>query len=304
VLGAHAHQAGSLVEAGRLRFDFSHFAGLSGEELVEVEAMANSRLIEDGRVTTTVTSKEEAEKMGALAFFGDKYGERVRVVKVGDFSVEFCGGTHTNAAGQVGPLVVIGESSIGSNLRRVEALTGEEGYRHLREVRSQLMEAGNILRVPAADVPGRIRGLIDRLEELEDALDAHRMRERFTLAKDLVDQRAETVGSARLLVAEWPDLANDQLRLLALTCRDKLERGVVVLGSCYAGKGNLVAAVSKDLSATGVSAADIVSGPAKLLGGGGSRDPELAQAGGPKGDRLTAALELAHETAGRALAAV
>jgi alanyl-tRNA synthetase len=105
-------------------------------------------------------------------------------------------------------------------------------------------------------------------------------------------------------VAEWPDLANDQLRLLALTCRDKLERGVVVLGSCYAGKGNLVAAVSKDLSATGVSAADIVSGPAKLLGGGGSRDPELAQAGGPKGDRLTAALELAHETAGRALAAV
>jgi alanyl-tRNA synthetase len=304
VLGSHAHQAGSLVEAGRLRFDFSHFAATSPEELVEVEAMANSRLIEDGRVTTTVTSKEEAEKMGALAFFGDKYGERVRVVTVGEFSVEFCGGTHTNAAGQVGPLVVIGESSIGSNLRRVEALTGEDAYRHLREVRSQLIEAGSILRVPAAEVPGRIRGLLDRLDQLEDQLDAHRMRERVGQAEDLVRQRAVTVGSARMLVAEWPDLANDQLRLLALTCRDKLERGVVVLGSGYEGKGNLIAAVSKDLAANGVSAADIVSGPAKLLGGGGSRDPELAQAGGPKGDQLTAALELAYEIAGRALAAV
>ena len=147
VLGDHAHQAGSLVEPGRLRFDFSHFAGVGGTELAEIESMANQRLIENGAVTTTITSKEEAEAQGALAFFGDKYGDTVRLVRVGQFSVELCGGTHTHTAAQVGPLVVLGESSIGSNIRRVEALTGDNAFRQFSSWRSGLTEIGQLFAV-------------------------------------------------------------------------------------------------------------------------------------------------------------
>jgi alanyl-tRNA synthetase len=124
-LGEHAGQAGSLVEAGRLRFDFSHHGQVAAEDLMVIEAEANRRLIANHQVTTVVTTKEDATDMGALAFFGDKYGSTVRVVKVGDFSTEFCGGTHTSTSAQVGPLVMLGESSIGSNLRRVEAHGGK-----------------------------------------------------------------------------------------------------------------------------------------------------------------------------------
>ncbi|MGH8928395.1 MAG: alanine--tRNA ligase, partial [Acidimicrobiia bacterium] len=151
VLGTHAHQAGSLVESGRLRFDFSHFSAVSPTEVAEIEAAANRRLIENGRVSTSITTKEEAERQGALAFFGDKYGDTVRLVRIGQFSVELCGGTHTHTAGQVGPLVVLGESSIGSNIRRVEALTGETAYQHITQWRSSLDETARLLRTGSTE---------------------------------------------------------------------------------------------------------------------------------------------------------
>jgi alanyl-tRNA synthetase len=303
VLGNHAHQAGSLVEAGRLRFDFSHFSAVAPEELSEIEVLANGRLIAGEPVTTTITSREEAERMGALAFFGDKYGERVRVVKVGEFSIEFCGGTHTHTAGQVGPLVVMGESSIGSNLRRVEALTGEDAYRHLVGMRAKLGEVGQLLRAPSLEVPGRVRSLLERLEDLDQELSAYRMRERSSIAEQVVAEQSEVVGSGRLVTSERPDLSPEQLRLLALSIRERIARGVVVMGSTHDGKAGLVAAVTKDLVAEGVSAAQILRSAAQILGGGGSRDPELSQAGGPKGELLGKALDVARETATQAMAA-
>ncbi len=302
VLGSHAHQAGSLVEAGRLRFDFSHHSGVAEEELAEIERLANQRLIENGAVSTTVTSMKEAQQMGALAFFGDKYGDTVRVVRVGSFSVELCGGTHTHTSGQVGPLLVTAESSIGSNIRRVEALTGEAAYQQIAEVRTRLSEASTLLRTPVAELPQRIRSLLTRVDELEDQLDAYRQRERSELAASLVEEQAVNAGSARLLVAASPHLNLEQLRQLALAARDRLQRGVVVLGSERDGKGSLVATVSKDLVAAGISAADLAAFGARLLGGGGSKDPELAQAGGPHGDQLQAALDAVKSEAGRRLA--
>ena len=300
VLGDHANQAGSLVESGRLRFDFSHFAALSREETGEVEAQANRKLIENSHVHTEVTSQDRAKEMGALAFFGDKYGDTVRVVKVGEFSVEFCGGTHTSAAGEVGPLVILGEASIGSNIRRVEALTGEAAYDHLVAVRGHLDRAGSILRAPAADVPERIRGLIDRVAVLEDELDAIRAQRRSELAGELAGA-ADTVGETRTVVAAVGELSADQLRQLALGVRDRLGSGVVVLGATAAGKGALIAVVSQDLVGRGVSASDLLAPAARVLGGGGSRDPELAQAGGPRGDQLASALDVARDEVGRAL---
>lgn len=301
VLGEHAQQAGSLVEAGRLRFDFSHHAGVGGPELSEIESLANTRLIENGHVTTKITSKEEAEAEGALAFFGDKYGDTVRLVKIGQFSVELCGGTHTHTAGQVGPMVVTTESSIGSNIRRVEALTGENAYAQLADWRSGLAESSRLLRTSPSEVPQRVKNLLERIGELEGHLDAFRQRDRDNLAGHLAGE-ADSFGDHRLVVSAQPDLNPEHLRLLAMSIRDRLGSGVVVVGSSFGGKGSLVGAVSRDLVDQGVSAADLIAGGARLMKGGGSRDPALSQAGGPDGSQLARALENVVETASSVLA--
>ena len=299
VLGDHVRQAGSLVEAGRLRFDFSHFKALDPEELAEVELRANRRTVENAAVSDRVTSKKEAEDMGALAFFGDKYGEQVRVVRIGDYSIELCGGTHTPSAGQVGPVLVIGESSIGSNLRRIEALSGDAAYDHMIGVRHALSEAGTLLRARPDDVPQRIRALQERARQLEEQLGSMADRERAEDAASLA-AGAEIVGERQLVVAER-ELDPTSLRSLALAVRDRLRSGAVVLGSRHNGKGAIVAVVTTDLTADGLSAADLAAAGAGLLGGGGSRDPELSQAGGPHGEKLAEALEAARDAAGRVL---
>ena len=301
VLGDHANQAGSLVEPGRLRFDFSHFSQVPREELAVVEAEVNERLVENGSVETIETTKDEAEEMGAIAFFGDKYGEVVRVVQVGDFSTEFCGGTHTSTAGQVGPLVLTSESSIGSNLRRVEALTGMSAYQHLVDVRRALADAGGLLKVSPADVPGRLEALLERVTGLEEQLDSIQSQRRSSLADDLA-AKAGAFNDFRLVVEPAGELGGNELRQLGLGVRDKLGApGLVILGATSDGKGSLIGVASKALVEKGISAGEIIASAAKVLGGGGSRDPELAQAGGPRGDRLDEALDLAREAAERAL---
>ena len=305
VLGDHANQAGSLVEAGRLRFDFSHYTQVAPQELGEIELAVNERLVANHQVTTVVTSREEAQAMGALAFFGDKYGEIVRVVKVGNFSTEFCGGTHTRTSGQVGPLVLTSEGSIGSNMRRVEALTGMAAYQHLAEVRATLERAGGLLKAPTPlDVPQRLEALLEKMSGLEAELDAIRDQRRGSLAEDLARDAAE-VGEAALVVGSAGELDPNGLRQLALGVRDRLSRpGVVIVGSTFSGKGALVGVVSKELVDKGISAGDLLAAGAPALGGGGSRDPELAQAGGPEGSNLDAALDAIREEAGRALSAL
>ncbi len=302
VLGEHAVQAGSQVEPGRIRFDFSHFSQVAPQELAQVESEVNVRLVANSGVTTTVTSKEDAEKMGALAFFGDKYGESVRVVKVGEFSTEFCGGTHTSTSGQVGPLVLVSESSIGSNIRRVEALTGMTAYDHLASVRKTLSKAGHLLKVQPGDVPGRLSQLLDKVAGLEKDLAAIRAKRQGSVAEELAAE-ADRIGESDLVIADVGEINANELRELALGVRDRLAgSSVVVVGSAAGAKGALVAVVSKDLIDKGISAADLIGDAARELGGGGSRDPELAQAGGPNGSQLGAALEKARTEASRALA--
>ena len=301
VLGDHAGQAGSLVEDGRLRFDFSHFSQVAPQELGEIEAEINQRLIANSPVTTTVTSKEQAEEMGAIAFFGDKYGDVVRVVKVGDFSTEFCGGTHTHTAGQVGPLAIVSESSIGSNLRRVEALTGTAAYDHLVTLRRALDKTGDLLRAPAREVPERVERLLEKVNGLEEQLDAIANQRMGSIAEELA-AAPELVGDTALVVADTGGASGNELRQIALGVRDRIKgSSLVILGSAGGGKGALVGVATKDLVEKGVSAGEVIAGAARQLGGGGSRDPELAQAGGPNGSELEAALDTAREDAGRAL---
>jgi alanyl-tRNA synthetase len=304
VLGDHAGQAGSLVDAGRIRFDFAHFSQVAPQELAQVELEVNERLVANHQVSTVVTSKEEAEQMGAIAFFGDKYGEIVRVVKVGNFSTEFCGGTHTSTSGQVGPLLLVSEGSIGSNLRRVEALTGMAAYEHLVALRATLDKAGSLLRTGnPSEVPTRLEALLERVGGLEKELDAIRDQRRGSLVDDLVSS-VETVGDTALLVASAGELDPNGLRQLVLGLRERVGgQFVLVAGSTSSGKGALVGTVSKDLIEKGLSAGELVGLGAAELGGGGSRDPELAQAGGPDGSRLEDALGQVREQALRLLAA-
>ncbi|HUG07503.1 MAG TPA: alanine--tRNA ligase [Acidimicrobiia bacterium] len=304
VLGDHASQAGSLVENGRLRFDFSHFSQVAPQELSEIEAEINRRLVANHEVTTTITTKDEAEEMGALAFFGDKYGDVVRVVEVGDFSVEFCGGTHTHTAGQVGPLAIVSESSIGSNLRRVEALTGMAAYDHLVAVRGALSRTGELLRTPPDQVPQRVEQLLERVHGLEERLEAIASQRMGQLVEELA-ANPDTVGETSLVVADVGEVDGNELRQIALGVRERIKgSSLVLLGSVKEGKGALVGVATADLVERGISAGELIAGAAGELGGGGSRDPELAQAGGPNGSRLSSALDTARVEAERAVTAL
>ena len=303
VLGQHVQQAGSLVQNGRLRFDFSHFGGLDQGEFAEVERLANERVTANAGVRSFETSKDEAKALGALAFFGDKYGDVVRVVEIGDYSKELCGGTHTPSAGQVGPLVVLGESSIGSNLRRIEALSGDRAYQYFAGLRRQLTDAGRLLHAQPEEVTDRVATLLERTKTLEEELTAVGQKARSEVATGIAES-AEPINDTFLAVAAVGEMPPDQLRVLALQVRDRIKRGAVVLGCTHAGKGALIGAVTGDLVASGVSAAELILPAARVLGGGGSRDPELAQAGGPQGDRLPEALEAAREAAAQTLAEV
>ena len=304
VLGDHAGQAGSLVTDGRIRFDFSHFSQVAPEELGEIESEVTKRLIENNPVTTTVTSKDEAQEMGALAFFGDKYGEVVRVVQVGNFSTEFCGGTHTHVSGEVGPLTILSESSIGSNLRRVEAVTGIAAYDYMAGVRRTLDRSAELLRTSPSEVPQRISQLVERAASLESELKAISDQRAGSLADELAAS-ASKIGDHSYVVADAGQVSGNELRQIALGVRDRINgSAVVILSSSAGGKGALIGLLTPDLVNAQLSAGELIAPAARALGGGGSRDPELAQAGGPNGGAMKQALEIAAEDVEKALSSL
>jgi alanyl-tRNA synthetase len=300
VLGDHVHQAGSLVAPDRLRFDFSHFDGVDTETLHHIEKTTNERIIENGKVTTIEATKEEASEMGAIAFFGDKYGDIVRVVRTGGFSTEFCGGTHVRSTGQVGPLVLISEGSVGSNIRRVEALTGSNGYEFLADLRTQLADVSGVLKTQPARVVDAAMSVTGRLKAAEQRIGEFEERERSGAA-DQIAASAETIGSHTLAAGRVDGIGGDGLRALAFTVRDKLKGGIGVLGSVTDGKAALIVFATQDVVDAGASAGDIAAAGAGALGGGGSKDPRLAQAGGPNADGMDEAIDLGRVAARQAL---
>ncbi|GMQ97526.1 MAG: alanine--tRNA ligase [Acidimicrobiia bacterium] len=290
VLGDHVHQAGSLVAPDRLRFDFSHHAALDTETLHHIEKVTNDRIIENAAVTTVETSKDEAQEMGAIAFFGDKYGDRVRVVRTGDFSTEFCGGTHVPSTGQIGPLVLVSEGSVGSNMRRVDALTGSAGYQYLVDLRTQLADVSGVLKAQPGQAVEAAISMSDRLRATEARLGEFEDRERGDAALDIVEA-AETVNGHVLAAGRIDGLGSDGLRALAFAVRDRIDSGVGVFGSVTDSKAALVVFVTDELVDAGVSAGEIAAIAARAVGGGGSRDAKLAQAGGPKSEGMDEAVE-------------
>jgi alanyl-tRNA synthetase len=301
VLGPHVKQAGSLVAPDRLRFDFSHYEAVSREQLDEVEKLANREVIGDAPVRHYETTKEHAAELGAIAFFGEKYGDIVRVLEAGEHSIELCGGTHVHALGFIGPIKIVSEGSVGANLRRIEAVTGDVALDRIHDEEVELRELADVLKVKPGDVPERVRALLDELRDRKQELDAMRAQQATAEASQLAAQAVDGVVALRRDGA-----TNDELRQLALATRDALGSGIVVLtGATPDGKkAGIAVAVTKDLVSKGVAAGEIAQPAAKALGGGTSRNAECVVGGGPKPAALDEALEVALARAREAIASL
>jgi alanyl-tRNA synthetase len=300
VLGKHVKQAGSLNDATRLRFDFSHFAGVAEEELAEVESIVNRQVLANEKVETLVDVPIDVavNEYHAMALFGEKYGDKVRVVKIGDFSTELCGGTHTRATGEIGLIKVVGEGSVSSGVRRVEAVSGMGALGEFRrdfevaKVVGQMVGAGDAS--PADALRARISAQEEEMKKLRRELDAARMKSASAAAGDA---SAIDVKGVKVMVQRVDGLERGPMRDLVDQMRSKLGSGVVVLGAASDGKVALIVGVTKDLTAK-VQAGKVVGQLAALVGGKGGGRPDLAEAGGSDVGALDGALGKAAEVVG------
>ena len=295
VLGPHVRQAGSLVTPERLRFDFSHVGAVEREEMRVIQALANEKVRADMEVSTHVTNYAEAVNAGALAFFGDKYGDRVRVVTMSSgnddkpFSVELCGGTHVHATGEVGPLFVLGESSIGGGMRRVEAVTGQSSVDLFQQRSDMLQRIAGQLETPVTDLEERLEGFISDMRALRRQVAQLERRNLRMEAEGLLGQVREAKG-VKVLAVRTSAGSVESLREMGDWLKAKLESGVLVLAMAQNGRPLLVSMVTPDLVSRGLHAGNIVRETAQKLGGGGGGRPESAQAGGRRLDVLPQAL--------------
>ncbi len=292
VLGTHANQAGSLVAPERLRFDFSHFGSVTPEELGQIERMVNEQIWSNHPVQIEHKSIDDAKAMGAMALFGEKYGDIVRVVQISDYSIELCGGCHVNATSQIGLFKIVSESGIGSGVRRIEAVTGRHAFRYMEEQLEVLDEAAGLLKAKRADVPKRVDGLQQQIREIQRENESLRAKLSQSEAGSLTEQVSEVAG-VKLLAASIDGADMDALRKLADDMKQKLGSGIIVLGANADGKVSLVAAVTEDLTKQGFHAGKLVKEVASVCGGGGGGRPDMAQAGGKEPSRLADALKRA-----------
>jgi len=303
-LGEHARQQGSLVEPGRLRFDFSHFEPVSSDQLAQMEEEVNRRVLWDDSVRAFETTFDYATSIGAMALFGEKYGEHVRVIEVGEYSKELCGGTHVSHTGQIGVVKFVHEGSVAAGVRRVEALTGAAGLSYLNSRVAELEKIAQMLKTDPDKTAERIEKLLETMRKME--AETNRLndeRNRQDVESILSSVALKMVGGSKLVALERKASA-DELRKLAVGLKQKMGSGIVVLVSSEGAKATLVAAVSKDLVDKGLSAASLIEDGKIALGGGGGGKPDLAIAGGPKTSEAAKALQLAEVAAARALEGV
>lgn len=296
VLGSHTHQAGSLVEPTYLRFDFTNLGSVTAEDLKKIEDIVNAKIWENIQVETVVTDKESAEKMGAIALFGDKYGDTVRVVKVGDYSMEFCGGTHVANTNEIGLFKIVSESGVGAGVRRIEAVTSEEAFEFLEERNQLLRQSADELKiVQIKEVPRKIEQLQEQVKLLEQQKQALEDKFASQQAGDIFKNVKEING--KTLIAGQVNVSGmSQLRQLADQWKEKQLSDVLVLATATAdGKVNLITAISGDVVKEGYKAGDLIKAIAPKVGGGGGGRPDLAQAGGKKPEGIREALKAAED---------
>ena len=280
VLGEHANQAGSLVAPGHLRFDFTHFGQVTSEELARMEAIVNEKIWEAIPVVTIETDIDTAKNMGAMALFGEKYGKEVRVVNIGDYSIELCGGTHVANTEDIGIFKIVSESGIGAGVRRIEAVTSKEAYQLLQEEERQLKEIATLVKSP------QLKEVVTKTEQLQQQL-RDLQKENEQLAGKLANQQAgdifkdvKDVNGVRYIAAQVNVKDMNQLRQLADQWKQKELSDVLVLATAQDEKVSLLAAMTKDMNGKGLKAGDLIKAIAPKVGGGGGGRPDMAQAGG------------------------
>ena len=294
VLGTHVRQAGSYVSADRLRFDFSHVQAVTPDEMKLAQWLVNEKIRQNATVQWTEDSYTSAIRRGALAFFGDKYDEQVRLVEIANgetFSFEVCGGTHVSHTGEVGAVYILGESSIGAGVRRLEAVSGRGAERTVLGLLETERTVASLLQTSAAEVETRLQAVLDEASELRRKNEALESKQTLQEAEGLLDAKRQ-VNGVTLLATRTTAPSMDGLRQIGDWLRDKLGSGVVVLGAVVDGRPILVAMVTADLVATGVNASEIVKGAAKAIQGGGGGRADVAQAGGRRAEGLDEALGL------------
>jgi alanyl-tRNA synthetase len=289
-------QAGSVVDPDRLRFDFSHFAGVSDDELQEIERLANEAIVRNDSVSTEVMEIDRALESGALAFFGEKYPDRVRVVTVGGekdfFSKELCGGTHVPRTGDIGLLKVTSEGSISAGVRRVEAVTGERALQEFQAVTDLVHRTAAALKTTPAEVPELVERMLESQRQLEKQVESLKLKSAQSQVSD-IEQQVRTISGGgndiRVLAIRLEGLDRAQLRSMADVLRQRLKSGVVVAATAADDKVALIAALTPDLTSK-LHAGKIVQAVAKRLGGSGGGRPDIAEAGGKNVNLLDSVL--------------
>jgi alanyl-tRNA synthetase len=300
VLGPFVNQAGSYVAPDRLRFDFSWTRALSDEEIQRIEEMVNEKILEDIKVETSWHPLREALNMGAVALFGEKYGEIVRVVKVGDFSIELCAGCHASSTGEIGFFKILEESSIGAGLRRIEAVCGISALNYVRRLESSLKKGAWLLQGGIWELPKRLENLLERVRILEE--EKKELERKLTVQEvDNFLSRAKEIKGVKIVAEKAEGMGVEGLKGLADSLLERMGSGVVLLGSVVNERALFICKVSKDVADRGLAADKFVREVAKMVGGGGGGSPLFAQAGGKNPEKLEEALEFALQFVERAI---
>ena len=279
VLGSHVEQKGSLVTPDRLRFDFVHFSAMTPEEIARTEMLVNEEIAKNSEVVTKVMSLEEAKATGAMALFGEKYENDVRVVSMGDFSKELCGGTHVKNTGMITTFKIVSETGVAAGVRRIEALTGDGVFRYYHEIEQELAEAAKAAKSTPDKLKEKIEHMIAEIKTLQSEVESLKSKAAKDALGDVMNQVKE-VNGIKLLATAVEDVDMNGLRELGDQLKEKLGQGVIVIASSANGKVNLVAMATEEAMAKGAHAGNLIKGIAALVGGGGGGRPNMAQAGG------------------------
>lgn len=294
VLGTHVEQAGSYVDAERLRFDFTHFSAMTPDEIKEVERLVNEKIFENLDITITQENIEDARKMGAMALFGEKYGNVVRVVNMGGYSVELCGGAHLKNTAQVGTFKIISENGVAAGVRRIEALTGTEALKHFQAQEEQLKTVCGIVKATPDNMVKRIETLVAEQKELSKELEKLKAKMAGGAVSEILNGKKE-INGVNAVLAKVKEADGNALRTMGDQLKEKLGSGVIVLGSGKDGKVSLVVMATDDVVKKGVHAGNIIKAAAAVCGGGGGGRPNMAQAGGKDASKIGEALVKAEE---------
>ena len=290
VLGTHVEQSGSYQDAGRTRFDFSHFKAMTPEEIKAVERLVNDKIAESLPVDTKVMSIEDAKKSGAMALFGEKYGDEVRVVGMGEFSKEFCGGTHVKNTGMIGQFKIISEGGVAAGIRRIEAITGHNVIKYYENLEQTIAEAAKIIKASPDKLVEKAKHLMEEMKALQSENESLKNKAAKEALGDVMDKVVE-IGGVKVLSVEIPDTDGNELRTLGDELKNKLGEGLIFLASAKDGKVNLVAMATDGAVKAGVHAGNLIKTVAPIVGGGGGGRPNMAQAGGKLPDKIGQVVE-------------